>query len=322
MLHHLQNLSIKGYIITIIIYAVLQVGYLININYTFLCDIGTFRQLFIELNKLNILSVILGISLHIIGGFYLHFVVLKNEIIYKPTVLSLFFYLVISSIIINFNHISSFTIINLSSILLMSLIVKMHENPNINYLGFKAGFIIGIAAVMHIGYGIIFFFLLFAMSRYARLTLSMFFTAAIGLLFPFVCILTVNYIYPDFIQYINLNQFDVKNQNYPISEVVALSIFGFATIIGGIVWLQNSPRNTVKNRRTIYIVITYFILMTLYAAVYMSSCRQVIIILQMPSAIILAYYFSADRKMRYRNILLYLLLGVIIYFQYHHYFYI
>ena len=316
LLKQLQNIQFKAYFIALFIIIAIQIGNWFNAQPAF-TNSSNISSIISFLNTNYYLSYNCKAILIIIGALYLQNTVIRHEVIYKNTTLVFLFFLLFNSLIPSLVHVSVYSILSLFLVIIFREIVQLYNNNNPNYILFNAGILIGFGTLLQPAFVLCIIFIVFGFSRFVPFKIKSTLLLLLGLIFPLIIYLSLNYFNPNLFSNISKMDNTLKytfNKKYDILIIVFVSI---VVIWGAVLWAGNISRNTVKSRRIIQTILVSLLNLSLVTFVMIRQNIHALELLSLPFSLCLAYIFSSAKRLRLRNAILILMILFILLAQYH-----
>lgn len=286
-------------------------------NTTTHIEINYLANLFNWLNASPFQSFILSTLTVFISALLLNYIILKNEIVFIPSYLTAYFFVIINSLFTDQMYFSPVHLVNLLMILSVGAILKIYqsENPLFNIL--VSSLLAGFSVLLNISYFAYFLVVLIGLNLFRPFTLRENLACFIGFAIPLYLGTMINYlVYDNFLPF-RIFFPDYGNVASPmwalysaIPILVMIGIFAFLRMF------QNFFKNTTKSRRTIQLLVVILLVSLVLFITGKQNPRQEFSFVAFPLAIYFAFYFSSYRFKWLKEVINLILISSVLFFQY------
>ena len=313
MIKTFHNIQLKSFALSLLIGVLFLFSLVFVREMPEVKDLGTLANWFLQIEAG---SRVYGLFLIILGGLLLQRVVSRNEIIFRQSTLTLFFYLILHSLLPANVVLSTFSILSFLSILIFTQLLRFYSVSDPGFVLFFASFLVGLGSWLFFPFLLFQLVVFFAFARFNPLSLRVFILGILGFLFVWIITFTAQYINPNWLLGYKINIAPCtsyfSNFKVLIPASVLILLFSFSILS----WLQNAQRNTVKVRRNIQTIFFYMSISTLLGLAYFCETGNSVQLIYVPGSILLAYFFSIIKKYKIRLLLFYALLLTLLFAQF------
>lgn len=286
-------------------------------NFTPSIDINYLANAFKFINYTPTLSFIVSTCIVFISAIILNNICLKHEIVFIPSYLPAYFFILLNSLFIDQFYAGPALFVNLFIILSFGEILKLYQSQNPTVSIFIASLLAGISALLNISYLMFFVFVIIGINVFRPFTFKDNLAAFIGFIMPLYMGTMVNFLvndtflpfklfYPDYGK-LHIENWAIKSA---IPMVVAVCIFAVMRMY------QNFFRNTTKSKRTIQMLLILMLISIALILTGKQNAKQELSFIALPLSIYYSYYFSNYKLSWLKEIVNIMLLAAIVFFQY------
>ncbi len=264
----------------------------------------------------NILSAIICFVLILIQAFKLSQIINQDKLMHKHNQLAAMAYLLITSLFIDWNILSSALIANTIILFVWNYITKIQHSQSPKTILFNIGILIGLSNFIYI---FSFTFLLLAvigLITYRAFKLNEYIILLLGFLVPFYCLFSFQYLndsfsWSNFTQTLNLHLPKFENAKWVLIGVI---VIGTLTVAGLYTVQMQSGKMNIQARKS-WSLLFFYLLISLFIPFFSSNFAYWILCLIPAAAFIGATFLYLSNKY-IKTILHWSLFGLAIYITY------
>jgi hypothetical protein len=241
----------------------------------------------------------------------------KHELVIFPTYLPAYFYIVLNSVFIDQFYVGPVIFVNLFIILSLGSILDLYHSENPYFSLFSASFLAGLSSLLNMTYIVFFLIVIIGVNIFRPFNFRENLSALFGFLMPLYIGTMFNYLIngnflPYYIFFPDYGNFN--NQNWVLYS--ALPMIGVIGILAILRMNKNYTLNSIKQRRSILLMIITLIASVILMVTGKQNPRQEFSFVAIPLAYFFSFYFTNSRINFFKELINLVLLGLIAFFHY------
>ncbi len=285
------------------------------INTNIPVSVNYLQSFFNILNQFSILGFLISTCIVFFTAILFNNLCNKHELIIFPSYLPAYFFIILNSLFIEQYYAGPVIFVNFFLISSLNSILNLYKSDNPYFSLFSASFLAGLSSLLNISYIAFFAIVLIGINIFRPFNLRENIATLIGFIMPLYIGTMINFLingsflpfhifFPDYGNY--------QNQDWVFNSVIPL--LAIISILGIVRLYQNFYRNTVKQKRSIQLMLIIFIATLILVFTGKQNTKQEFSFLAIPLAFFYTYYFSNSKINVFKEFLNLLLLVIVVFF--------
>lgn len=325
MIKLLKNISPASIIVLIIVMILLRAPYFMfgnplpTVYYSDPFSKLLFNHLHFITNHLFLNGLVTGL-LHLLIALWLNKIAIDFNLLFKKTYLPAFFFIIISSLYVEFFTLDAVTFSIMFQLLILVRLFRLYKTGNALSIAFDAGMYIAIASLFYLSILPWIFMVFIALLTFRKFDSREYLTAIIGMLIPFSMVAFYYYWnnnlqgFYEFFQPIKQNGLSlrmfVSTADYlPLIPLILTMLLAAHRIF------ENFYKNVVHVRKCFQVLAANIIIILCSFYIRPSFGIHHFLLLALPLAVLLSYYFLVSKNKWISEGLIWLFFATSIVFQ-------